>query len=141
MDQENIFDQNLIDDRKIEFCSALKDQSQTDKIIVQKYITCGTPYYFKDNENLYFNLKHEVSSHFSEHPDKVRIVGSAKLGFSIAPQKMWKSFSLDSDIDVVIISEVVFKEFWYDLYNFNIGLTSRTERENKQYRRFLGYFF
>jgi hypothetical protein len=136
-----IFDKELIDIKISEFKSALGDKSQTNQLIVQKYITHGTPHIFKYNEAQYFELKYEISSHFSENPESVRIVGSAKLGFSIAPHKLWKPFSLDSDIDIVIISKVIFEKFWNDLYDFNIALTSRNETEQRKYNTFLKYFF
>ena len=59
-------------------------------------------------------LKAEISSHFGERPENVYLVGSAKLGFSIAPHKLWQPFSDESDIDVVIISEDLFKSLWVD---------------------------
>lgn len=123
------------------FKTALQDQSLTDKLIVQKYIVHGTPYVFKDDENKYFDLKHEIAGYFNEHFGCVCMVGSAKLGFSIAPKKLWRPFSDESDIDVAIISQGLFENFWRDLYDFNINLTSRTEREERDYRRFLQYFF
>lgn len=141
MNEESIFNQDLIDARIYEFKTVLSDHLNTEKLIVQKYITHGTPYIFKDNEGLYFELKHEIANRFSENPESVRIVGSSKLGFSIAPHKLWKCFSPESDIDVVIISKAIFENFWSELYDFNIGLTSRTEQEQKQYTKFLGYFF
>ena len=44
---------------------------------------------------------------------------------------------------MVIISATIFDKFWKDLYdfNFNINLTDRTEKEEKEYYRFLEYFF
>lgn len=69
------------------------------------------------------------------------MVGSAKLGFSIAPSKLWKSFDEESDIDMVIVSDVIFDDFWVDLYDFNLELTSRTEAEQNRFNRFLNYFF
>src|SRR4028119_990713 len=141
MKEIKIIEQELIDTKISEFKSALGDRSQTNRLIVQKYITHGTPHIFKCNESQYFELKYEIASHFSENPESVRIVGSAKLGFSIAPHKLWKCFSTESDIDVVIISKEIFENFWCELYDFNIGLTIRNEREQKQYKKFLEYFF
>lgn len=141
MNGKRLVSQESIETKINNFKSALCDQSQTDKIIVQKYITHGTPHVFKDNEEKYFELKHEIGTYFSENPESVRIVGSAKLGFSIAPKKLWQPFSLDSDIDIVIISKVIFEKFWHELYDFNINLTTRTEKEQNKYSSFLKYFF
>lgn len=69
------------------------------------------------------------------------MVGSAKLGFSINPTQLWKLFSDDSDIDMVIISDMIFDKFWRQLYEFNIDIKSRTEQEQKRFNSFLKYFF
>jgi predicted nucleotidyltransferase len=136
-----IVDESYIAEMIERFKAALRDQSLTEKLIVQKYIIHGTPYIFKDNENKYFDLKHEIATNFNEHFECVRMIGSAKLGFSIAPRKLWRSFSDESDIDIAIISQSIFEQFWIDLYDFNISLTSRTEKEQKSYRDFLEYLF
>jgi hypothetical protein len=141
MDEESLFNQDLINTKICEFQATLSDYSNSEKLIVQKYITHGTPYLFKDDESLYFDLKHEIANHFSENPESVRIVGSAKLGFSIAPHKLWNNFSPESDIDIVIISKAIFENFWCELYDFNIELTSRNYKDQNQYNKFLEYFF
>ncbi|MBD2212658.1 hypothetical protein H6G27_22685 [Nostoc linckia FACHB-104] len=123
------------------FKAVLKDKSNTDKLIVQKYIIHGTPYIFKNNEDKYFNLKHEIARHFNENPANLHMVGSGKLSFSIAPKKLWNPFSDTSDIDMAIISQRIFENFWSELYDFNILLKSRTENEQKLYNRFLKNFF
>ncbi len=69
------------------------------------------------------------------------MIGSAKLGFSISPLKLWQPFREGSAIDMVVISPIIFDRFWVELYDFNIKLTSRTDYEDKQYRKFLDYFF
>lgn len=135
---------NDVINQRIEiFKSALGDRSQTDHFIVQKYITHGTPYIFKNNEDLYFDLKYAIANKFGlKSPEMVRMVGSAKLGFSISPKKVWKHFSEDdSDIDMVIISRSIFESFWTELYDFNIDLTSRKDREQEKYNAFKNYFF
>jgi hypothetical protein len=141
MDKAQVIYEDYISERVKSFKSVLCEQAKTEQTIVQKYIIHGTPYVFKDDEGKYFDLKHEIATRFSERPERVYMVGSAKLSFSIAPKKLWKPFSSESDIDIVIISEKIFNDFWSDLYNFNIELTYRNETEQQQYNRFLKYFF
>ena len=68
------------------------------------------------------------------------MVGSAMLGFSISPSKLWNDFNIESDIDIVVISEKIFDAYWKELLDFNINVTARTEKEDKNYRDFLKYF-
>lgn len=70
------------------------------------------------NQKEYFNLRSSIADNFKIHPNQVLVVGSSKLGFSIAPQKRYKHFSTDSDIDVVIVSEKFFDTCWEELYNY-----------------------
>jgi hypothetical protein len=115
--------------------------------LVNKHVSFGTPYIFKDNEELYFELKSEIASFFSEgqshplSPTKVIMVGSSKLGFSISPRHLWREIREDSDIDMVVISDQIFDFFWKDLLDFNIEITPRTLAEQNLYSDFLEYLF
>jgi predicted nucleotidyltransferase len=128
-------------DNKIERFKAILEGHERAEVIVQKYIVHGTPYIFKNDEDKYFDLKREIAANFSEHYNNIHMVGSAKLGFSIAPKKLWKPFTIESDIDIVIVSTKLFENLWESLHEFNIGLTSRTRDEDITYKRFLDYFF
>ena len=66
----------------------------------------------------YFCLRDTVAKKFSLHPNEVLVVGSAKLGFSIAPGKKYKIFGENSDIDVVIISSYFFELIWKNLRRY-----------------------
>ncbi len=127
--------------RLFNFKKALHDKDLADEVIVRRYITHDSkPFYFEADEDRYFSLKNIIADHFKVYPDHVKLVGSAKLGFSLKPKRLWKAMADDSDIDVVIISEQLFNEFWYDIYDFNIGLTVRTRLADSQYFEFLDYF-
>lgn len=69
------------------------------------------------------------------------MIGSAKLGFSIAPSKLWKEFNEESDIDIVVVSDKIFDIYWQELFEFNIELTARSQGEQDLYEKFLNYFF
>ena len=66
----------------------------------------------------YFRLRNVVASKFDIHPNDVLVVGSGKLGFSIAPKKRYRPFNDDSDLDVVIISETFFDLVWMSVHRF-----------------------
>ena len=82
----------------------------TDDIVFQKHIAFGESYVL--NPERYFELKHEVSMKFGVHSTQVILVGSAKLGFSIAPSKQYQHFGDESDLDVAVISEDLFNRLW-----------------------------
>lgn len=84
--------------------------------VTQRHILHGESFILSTGQ--YFNLKKEISTHFGVNPHDVLIVGSAKLGFSIVPQKLYHHFSETSDIDVVIVHEQLFDNFWKSAYEY-----------------------
>lgn len=106
----------------------------------QQHMMHGTPHVFAGREGDYFDFKRLICERFNiAHPD-IFIVGSGKLGFS--PHKE-TAFSLDSDIDVAIISnslsdeiEVLGAEFEYARRNAEFSLRSD---QSKDYNRYLRY--
>lgn len=84
--------------------------------IVRRYITFGSCYVLAESQ--YFELKQVVASEFSVHPSEVLVVGSAKLGFSIAAGKRFRPFCDTSDIDVAVISAPAFDSIWQAVFEF-----------------------
>lgn len=128
--------------RKIEeFKEELSDINNSVEDIINKHLLSGTPYIFSDDNNKFFALKKDIANFFEVNQTKVYVIGSAKLGFSIAPRKRYKPFDLDSDIDVAIIDETTFIRYWKKLYQFNIEIRAKSINDEKIYREFLEYFF
>jgi hypothetical protein len=61
----------------------------------------GTPFVFEGREHDYYLFKKRICKNYDVNHTEIFIVGSGKLGFS--PTKRTQ-FSLDSDIDVAIVS-------------------------------------
>lgn len=91
-------------------------KSQTARFVVRKHIIYGDCYAI--NNDKYFLLRSEISEQFGVHPNEVFVVGSAKLGFSIAPHKLFRHFGNESDIDIAIISTELFSRIWADVHAF-----------------------
>ena len=87
-----------------------------DNVIVQRYITFGESYVLASSQ--YFELKYEISKQFELHPSQVIMVGSGKLGFSIAPQKRYRHFGDQSDLDVAIVSGELFHMLWSHVFEY-----------------------
>ncbi len=86
---------------------------------VQKHLTFGACCLLPDDA--YFELKHAVAENFKIHPSEVLVVGSAKLGFSIAPPKRYKLFGDTSDIDVALVAPTLFDQVWSEVYRYKEG--------------------
>lgn len=127
---------------KEEFIQELKNILYSNEELVERYIWFGTPAIFSDCEQKYYELKREISTQFPvKSKNNIIVVGSAKLGFSIAPRKRFRDIQDESDIDVAIIDEELFDSYWERLFEFNINVKSRSEKEEDLYQKFLQYFF
>ena len=66
------------------------------------------------------------------------MVGSARIGFSLSPNKYGAPFNEFSDIDIVVVSSSLFDPSWIDLleskYTKGSILTTRTKRGLKEHR-------
>lgn len=66
-------------------------------------------------------FKEIVSTKLNVNFHNVQIVGSAKVGYSLSPSKLFSPFHDEcpdkpsSDIDIAIISEQLYKKFWDEL--------------------------
>lgn len=100
--------------------------------IIRKFIIHGECHVLPQDE--YFDLKSEIADHFEMHPNDVLVVGSAKLGFSIAPKKRYRKFHDESDIDVVLISPHLFEKIWEAVFNYwTTGGYWEREQKFKEY--------
>ncbi|MCY4402480.1 MAG: hypothetical protein OXD54_07885 [Candidatus Poribacteria bacterium] len=84
--------------------------------IVRKHIIFGECCELSRQD--YFDLRSEVAKYFGLHPNEVLVVGSAKLGFSIAPDKQYDLFSDKSDIDIALVSSTLFDEYWNQVFSY-----------------------
>ena len=87
------------------------------------------------DDERYYGLKAAVAEEFAIHPNETIVVGSTKLGFSIAPEKRYRAFGETSDIDVAIVSPQLFDRVWHEVFRYLDSARSW------QYRReFANYF-
>lgn len=84
--------------------------------LVQRHITFGDC--FMLGAGPYHELKSRVAQKFGIHPNEILVVGSAKLGFSVVPDKRYRPFGETSDIDVVLCSSNLFDAFWLDVFDY-----------------------
>lgn len=93
------------------------------KSLVRHFIVNNKPFAFKDRPMLYEQLTQYIADKLNIAATEVKLIGSAKTGFSISPQPGYgKQFGSHSDLDFSIVSIKLFedleKEFinWVDLY-------------------------
>lgn len=94
-------------------------ESSTTSIFITKWILEHTPYVFEDYETEYISWRHEIAEKLRIDARDIIITGSASLGFSLNPNKNFKSFDKKSDIDISIISHHYFDVAWHDLIHLS----------------------
>lgn len=123
-----------VEERLKEFKKDLKSDLSSIQI-VRKHIIFGEC--CKLSQKVYFDLRSKVAKNFGLHPNQVLVVGSAKLGFSIAPKKEYELFRDESDIDVALVSSTLFDEFWNQLFSYREEFPDYWD----EYGEFVDYFF
>lgn len=116
------------------------DDSQKRLLFIQKFLFHGIPAVFKNREDEYFEFRNRIANKFNVGFHEVFIVGSAKLGFSYYKGT---EFNYDSDIDVVIVNEKLFEEFYFKITDYQYQLDRQYKtvdlKELKIYTDFLQY--
>ncbi|WP_176544068.1 hypothetical protein [Priestia megaterium] len=134
----------IIIERVEHFKRLLIDNTYTMQDIIEEFLVFGTPYIYIGQEGVYYNLKKQVADFFNVNQRNIFITGSSKLGFSIAPSKLWRPIDgdpeKDSDIDIVIISDKVFDYYWKSILDYN-EKTIMPSKNNQKHAEFLDYFF
>lgn len=116
------------------------DTSQKKLLFVQKFLFHGIPAVFKNKEEAYFEFRNRIANKFGVGFHEVFIVGSAKLGFSYYKGT---EFNYNSDIDVVIVNEKLFEDFYFKIAEYQYQMDQQIKtvdlNETKTYTLFLRY--
>jgi hypothetical protein len=79
------------------------------KSLVRHFIVNNVPFAFKNKPILYEQITQYIADKLEIAPTEVKLIGSAKTGFSISPLPEYgKSFGLQSDLDFSIVNEELF---------------------------------
>ncbi len=98
------------------------------RILAKVFLLEGTPHVFQDSSMKYVIFRERIADEFHVGSQDVRIVGSARLGFSPSPNKYGTLFSETSDVDVVIVSSSWFDRGSQELFR-NINSLGPSPRE------------
>ena len=112
----------------------LQDLLSLDTVsIYKKYLLGQDVWYFRQKDaaqylQIYDGFKHHVANSLGINFNNISIIGSAKTGISLSPEKDFKIFDSESDLDLVLVSPTLFYQFW-DAY-----LDLFKEKKNFGYR-------
>src|SRR6266568_4700859 len=77
----------------------------------------ATPYVFDSDPARWETFRGEIAAELGIAAGDIRIIGSARLGFSLKPGTNLKQFTDASDIDVIVINAELFDYIWISLLN------------------------
>src|SRR4051794_12924657 len=100
-----------------DFNLQLKDADTQEKKIrfLRKHVFHGLPVVFENSESDYFEFRQLIGEKFEVGFQEVFIVGSGKLGFSYVKGTV---FSYESDIDVVIVNDLLFEKYYWQICEY-----------------------
>lgn len=93
-----------------EFRRALLTESLDE--VVRGYIFEGVPYVFRETPGLMEVLRNHLCNDLGISAESTIIICSAKIGFSLSPDTVFRQFSDESDIDVLVVDERIFDDIW-----------------------------
>lgn len=80
--------------------------------VVREYVFEGIPYVFRETPGLMELLRDHLCKDLGLSAENTIVIGSAKIGFSLSPDSVFRQFSDESDIDVLVVDERIFDDIW-----------------------------
>lgn len=118
------------------------------KEIYQEYLLSNRVWYFETFQQVeshfvkYDEFKRFISSSLEIHPTNISIVGSGKIGFSTSPNKMFKHFNSESDLDIVLVDSNKFNYYWNEYLNHykeRLWIFNYEEVSSSVFRKFISF--
>jgi hypothetical protein len=128
---------------KNEVVAMLRAKKQ--KEVVEDHVLTGVPYLFRENPKAYQQFVATLSAQLRTPEADITVIGSAKLGISLDPDKFGTQFTRNSDVDTVIVNSEMFDQVWFELYNMGLRRfllprsTLRAYNEHKTTNVFYGF--
>ena len=94
--------------------------------LASKWVLERIPHVFCEDRVSYIKWKEELSKKINIDSSAIIFTGSAGCGFSLNPNKNYKKFDDDSDIDLALISSHYFDISWHSLRNLGTKYYSLT---------------
>ena len=116
--------------KKERFLSDLKNKPLS--LVFSKWILDKTPHIFEGDKVKGIEWRERLSEDLGVDSHALSIIGSAALGFSLNPNKNFRYFDENSDIDLSIISHHHFEIGWNYLRNLGTELYKLNAKQSKR---------
>lgn len=116
--------------------------------LIEKHILHNPPFFFKDQMDVFFDIKKKISQKYNIPVTNIYLVGSGQLGFSLNPANQFSDFRFNdegdkkaSDLDFAIISSKLFNDIWDTLCVFRLSDVPHEDKQWQEFRDFKNYLF
>ena len=89
--------------------------SRTLDWVIDNYVFRGLPFYSSHAPEVHNQMIRTISQGLNVSQNDICVIGSARIGFSLSPEKYGQPFSEFSDIDICIVSQSLFDPSWLDV--------------------------
>ena len=102
--------------------------------LARLWLSEGIPYAFRERPAVYEEMRFWLATRLGIDPKEISIIGSARIGQSLSPNKQGRPFGDGSDLDFLAVSTSLFKEIVDDFnkwaYDYETRVvTPSNERE------------
>ena len=96
-----------------------------DKLVDEVILFPGLPYAFQGMPAVFDRFRAEIVGKLGVQESGIRVIGSGKLGYSLAPDSYPRAYSESSDIDVLMVDERLFDSVWCSLVRWHYARTAK----------------
>lgn|GEM_PF-925976 len=87
--------------------------------VVQSVLFAGTPFVFEGSPDTWNSVRSKLAGDLGSEEEGIFVVGSAKMGYSLAPHKYGREFGDHSDIDVIVIDADLYDRVWLSILRWH----------------------
>ena len=119
--------------------AAIRGGEQAQTALARLWLSEGIPFAFRECPAVYEAVRSWLSAIMGVNAKEIGIVGSARLGASLDPNKLGRSFSDSSDLDMFIVSKSLFEKLREEFCQWSLAFengeaTARSPTEERNWR-------
>ncbi len=99
--------------------------------LARLWLSEGIPYAFRENPGLYEEIRRWLGSQIRIDPKEITLIGSARLGQSLSPDRFGLPFSERSDLDLTTVSEGLFGQLGAEFNSWASDFASGRQRPKR----------
>lgn len=116
---------------------ASKGGEQARIALARLWLSEGIPFAFKECPGLYESVRTWLSGWLGVTAKEISLTGSARLGESLSPEQVGKPFDEKSDLDIFVVSNVLFEKLREDFRSWSFDFESgKVQPTNSREARF-----